>query len=260
MEDEKLMYKLIIIGTIIVFVLIVIINSVSFVKTGEIGIVTQFGAVTDRVMTAGLNFKAPFIQGVKKINCKTQEMTTLNSGATKDLQDISIEVSINYAVNVEQAPNLYKTVGKDYKDIILTPILADTIKNASAEYTAEETITKRAELASKIYEKLNERLSEQGITITNVNITNLNFSEAYNQAIEEKQIAQQKTLTAQQELEIAKVNAEKKRVEAQGTADANKILNESLSQENLQKQFLDKWNGQLPTTMSGTAIPFLNIN
>ena len=248
-------------GVMLVILLIVMLfNTIVFVKTGEIGVVTQFGAVQDRVMTAGINFKIPFIQGVKKMNCKTQEMSTDNASSTKDLQDITMNVSVNYCVNVEKASELYKTVGTKYQDIILTPTLADTIKTVSAEYTAEETVTKRAELSSKIYEKLNERLNEQGISIVNVNIINLNFSEAYNQAIEEKQIATQRTLTAQQELETARVEAEKKVVEAQGTADANRILNESLSEENLQKQAIEKWNGVLPGTMAGDTIPFLNLN
>ncbi len=211
-------------------------------------------------MQAGINFKIPFVQGVKKMNCKTQEMSTKNESSTKDLQDIAIEVSVNYCVNVGQAHQLYKNVGTKYQDIILTPILADTIKTASAEYTAEETVTKRAELSNKIYEKLNARLNEQGISIVNVNIVNLTFSEAYNQAIEEKQIATQRTLTAQQELETTKVEAEKKKVEAEGQAEANRIINESLNSDNLQKQFIDKWNGQLPSTITGDTIPFLNIN
>lgn len=257
--DNKEVKNLIKEGIGVFLAIVILFNTIVFIKTGEIGVVTQFGAVQDRVMTAGINFKFPFIQGVKKINCKTQETTSESNGATKDLQDISLTVSINYSLNVEKAPELYKTVGKDYKDIILTPILTDTIKTASAEYTAEETITKRAELSSKIYEKLNERLNDQGIMVINVNIINLNFSDAYNQAIEEKQVAQQRTLTAQQELEIVKIEAEKKITEAEGTAEANRIINESLNSDNLQKQFIDKWNGQLPSTITGDTIPFFNI-
>lgn len=255
-NEKKTISPILLIGVVAIILLF---NSIVFIKTGEIGVVTKFGAVQDRVMTAGINFKIPFVQGVKKINCKTQETSSESNGATKDLQDISLTVSINYSLNTEKAPDLYKTVGKDYKDIILIPILTDTIKTVSAEYTAEETITKRAELSSKIYEKLNERLNEQGISVINVNIINLSFSEAYNQAIEEKQVAQQRTLTAQQELEIVKIEAEKKITEAEGTAEANRILNESLSEENLQKQAIDKWNGQLPSTMTTETIPFLNI-
>lgn len=264
--DKAIKRGIKVIGAIIALI-IILANTIVFIKTGELGVVTKFGAVQDKVMTAGLNFKIPFIQSVKKINCKTQEMNTENDSASKDLQDIHMTVSINYAVNVEKAPDLYKSVGIDYKEVILTPILADTLKNATAEYTAEETITKRAELASKIYEKLNTRLMDQGISVINVNITNLNFSDAYNQAIEDKQVAQQRALTAQQELEITKVEAEKKIVEAQGTAEANRILNESLTQENLEKQKLEnqskaieKWNGQLPGTTLSEGIPFLNIN
>lgn len=258
MDNEEKKIGIIIIA--IILGVILFFNSIVFVKTGEIGIVTRFGAVQDRVMQAGINFKIPFVQGVKKMNCKTQEMSTKNESSTRDLQDIAIEVSINYCVNVEQAHQLYKNVGTKYQDIILTPILADTIKTASAEYTAEETVTKRAELSNKIYEKLNQRLNEQGISIVNVNIVNLTFSDAYNQAIEEKQIATQRTLTAQQELETTKVEAEKKKVEAEGQAEANRMINESLNSDNLQKQFIDKWNGQLPSTITGDMIPFLNIN
>lgn len=251
------------IGTIIITIIlggILFFNSIVFVKTGEIGIITKFGAVQDKVMQAGINFKIPFVQGVKKMNCKTQEMSAKNQSSTKDLQDIEIEVSVNYCVNVGQAHQLYKNVGTKYQDIILIPTLADTIKTASAEYTAEETVTKRAELSNKIYEKLNERLNEQGISIVNVNIINLTFSDAYNQAIEEKQIATQRTLTAQQELETSKVEAEKKKVEAEGEAEANRIINESLNSDNLQKQFIDKWDGKLPSTIIEDTIPFLNIN
>ena len=267
MEKQiKEMKKSITTVALIVLVIIVILNSIVFIETGEIGIVTQFGAVQDKVLQAGINFKVPFIQGVRKINCKTQELTTENNSASKDLQDIAMSISINYSVNIDKAPELYKRVGQNYKEVILTPTLADTVKSATAEYTAEETITKRAELSSKIYEKLNERLEDQGISITNVNIINLDFSEAYNQAIEDKNIATQNTLKAQQELETTKVEAEKKVTEATATAEANRILNESLSQENLEKQRLEnelkaieKWNGQLPSTMTGDTVPFLNL-
>lgn len=266
-EKEIKMVKNFIISVIVIIIGIVILcNSIVFVKTGEIGIVTKFGAVQDRVMTEGINFKVPFMQGVKKINCKTQEISTENNGASKDLQDIFMKVSINYCVNVDKAPELFRTVGNDYANVILTPILTDTIKSATAEYTAEETITKRAELSTKIYEKLNERLNEQGISIVNVNITDLTFSEAFNKAIEDKQVAQQNTLKAQQELETTKVEAEKKVTEATATAEANRILNESLSQENLEKQKLEneqkaieKWNGVLPSTMTGDTVPFVNL-
>lgn len=256
-----------IIGTILGVGIIIFLCSISIIKTGEIGIVSRFGAVQDRVLTAGVNFHIPFVESVKKINCKTQKLDNENESASKDLQTVNTKVSINYSVNSTKAPDLFRVVGTDYEAVIITPILTDTIKSVIAEYTAEELITKRNNVSTRIYEKLNTRLEEQGITVSNVNITDLQFSEAYNKAIEAKQVAQQEALKSKEELEKTKVEAEKKVVEAQATADANKIINESLTADNLEKQKLEnqanaisKWNGVLPSTMASDTVPFLNVN
>lgn len=259
MKDEEIEMKVGMCVIITILVIVVLCNSIVFVKTGEIGIVTKFGAVQGRVMNAGINFKVPFVNGVKKMNCKTQKYDIESGSASKDMQDVSAKISINYSVNIDNASKLFREVGKNYKDIILEPTVLDTFKSVTAEYTAEELITKRPEVSQKLYEKLQERLNKQGIDIINTNITDLNFSDSFNKAIEEKQVAEQNVKTEQQNLEKTKVEAEKKKIEAQATAEANRILNESLSEENLQKLAIEKWNGQLPNNMSG-AIPFLNIN
>ncbi len=244
----------------IVLGIVLMCNTVVFIKTGEIGIVTKFGAVEERVMTQGINFKIPFINGVKKMNCKTQKYDIESGSASKDMQDVQAKISVNYSVNVENASKLFREVGQDYLSIILEPTILDTIKSVTAEFTAEELITKRPDVSQRLLNRLQERMQSQGINIVEANITDLNFSESFNRAIEEKQVAEQNVKTEQQRLEQIKVQAEQKKVEAEGTAEANRILNESLSEENLQKLAIEKWNGQLPTTITDGTVPFLNVN
>jgi len=112
----------------------------------------------------------------------------------------------------------------------------------------------RNEVSDNSLKEIQAKVEKYGITIEDFNILDLNFSEAYSQAIEEKQVAEQKVLTAQQELEKAKVEAEKKLVEARATKEANDLLKQSLTQDVLLKQFIEKWDGKLPTTYAGEDI------
>ena len=123
-----------------------------------------------------------------------------------------------------------------------------------SEYTAEQTITKRNEVSDKCLDEIQNKMSKYGINIAEFNIIDLDFSQAYNQAIEEKQVAEQKVLTAQQELEKTKIEAEKKIVEAEATKKANDLLKQSLNDELISKQFIEKWDGKLPTTYAGEDI------
>ena len=112
----------------------------------------------------------------------------------------------------------------------------------------------RNEVSDKCLEEIQNKVKKYGIIITDFNIIDLDFSEAYNQAIEEKQIAEQKVLTAQQELEKQKIEAEKKIVEAEATKKSNELLEKSLTDKILTEEFIKKWNGQLPSTFAGDDI------
>lgn len=258
---DKNVKKTIITVCIALIMIITVMNVIVIVPTGFVGIVTRFGAVKEKTMVAGINVKFPFIENVQTMNCKTQKLDLDSSSASKDLQDVKANISINYSIDTITASELFKTVGVDYVETVLRPSALDTIKSITAQYTAEELITKRPEVASEMLKAFNMKLNSKGITISNSNIIDLNFSEAFNKAIEEKQVAEQNVKTEQQKLEKIKVQAEQKVVEATSTAESNRILNQSLSVENLektrlenQKQFIEKWNGTLPTTMLNDGI------
>lgn len=246
----------------LLWLLLMLFGCFSTIKTGEIGIKTRFGKIIGSTTNEGIVFKLPFEQ-IKKINIKVQkyENEEAFSTSTKDLQIVNnIKVAINYQIDGSRAVNLFKTVGTNYNTTVLEPAIQETIKAVFSKYTAEEIVTKRSEISLDMNNTLDERIKEYGINSVAVSINNFDFSESYNQAIEKKAVAEQEVETSKNQLEKAKIDAEKKKVEAQGEAEANALLEQSLTDQIIAQQFIEKWNGQLPTTMTGDAIPFINAN
>lgn len=253
--------------TVIIMGIVVLIASITTVPTGYVGVKTRFGQVQDDVIQEGFNLKAPFIESIVKIDCRTQKYEIATEASSKDLQKISnLKVVVNYNVDKNNANNLYKEVGKDYQTVLIEPAILESIKQGISQYTAEETITKRSEVADVIINLLKNKLENKGVTVTALNITDLSFSEEFDTAVEQKQIVEQETQKAQYELEKAKVENEKKIENAKADAEVMRQQNEQITDnylrlkeiENEQKA-IEKWNGQLPTTTSD-AIPFINVN
>ena len=255
----------IIIGILIIGA-IVLIASIKTVPTGYVGIKTRFGQVQEDMIQEGFNFKAPFIESIVKIDCRTQKYEVTTEASSKDLQKVSnIKIVVNYNVDKTKANQLYKEIGKDYQTVLIEPAILESIKQGMSQYTAEELITKRSEVADVIMNLLKAKLEEKGVIVSALNITDLSFSEEFDKAVEEKQIVEQETQKAQYELEKAKVENEKKVENAKADAEVMKQQNAQITEEYLklkelevQQKAIDKWNGQLPTTTSD-AIPFLNI-
>ena len=251
---------------IIVLIALMVLFSISTVPTGHVGIKVRFGAVQNDYIIEGLNWELPLIESIKKMDCRTQRVDVEGEGASRDLQTVSTYIAVNYRVNQEKAFELYKTVGMNYETILIKPATQESMKTSLAQYTAEELITKRAEVANLLLETLKNKLEQKGIIIESVSIINLDFSDAYDNAIEQKQVAEQEAKKAQQELEKAKVEAEKKVVEAQAEANALKVQKQEITQDLLelrrienQTKWIEKWNGQLPTTTLSDTIPMFNI-
>lgn len=240
----------------LLWLFIILFGCFSTIKTGEIGIKTRFGKIVGNTTNEGIVFKSP-LDKINKINVKVQkyENNDALSTSTKDMQIVNnIKVSINYQIDGKKAVELYKTVGTNYKETVLEPAIQETIKAVISQYTSEELVTKRSEISLDINETLDERINKYGINSVSVAINNFDFSDAYNQAIEQKAVAEQEVETSKNQLEKAKVDAETKKVKAQGEAEANKLLEQSLTKEIIEQQFIEKWDGKLPTTYAGEDI------
>ena len=266
MKNERGNILSIVLATITGIIVFLLILSISTVPTGHVGIKVRFGAVQNDYIPEGLNFKTPIIETIKNIDCRTQRVDVEGEGASKDLQTVNTYIAVNYRVNQEKAFELYKTVGMNYEVILIKPATQEAMKSSLAHYTAEELITKRAEVASMLQDALKTKLEAKGIVIESIAIVNLNFSQTYNDAIERKQVAEQEAKKAEQELEKAKIEAEKKVVEAQAEADALKVQKQEITADLLElrrieneAKWIEKWNGQLPTITLGDNVPMVNI-
>ena len=239
---KKLIVSVIIVGV----VLVAGFSAVRMIGTGKIGVVTQFGKVTGRELTEGLSVVAPLgINSVSIYDIKVQKEVADTQAATKDLQDVTAEVVLNYHLNRGEVSKIHQTVGAQYKDKVVSPALSETFKSASAKYNASELITERALLKKDVYDQLRDRLEKYGIVVDDVSITNFRFSDSFAKAIEDKQVAQQNAERAKFNLEAAQTDAQAQAAQAQ-----------TLSDNYLRKLAIDKWDGKMPSTVAGDGTVF----
>ena len=261
--------KYVLLAIIVIFLIITFFNSFKTIPTGFVGVKTRFGQVQDTMLNEGLNLKIPFIEKIVLMDCRTQKTEYTMEASSKDLQKISnYKIAINYNITKDTANQLYKSVGVDYKNIIVEPAIQSVMKDSVANFTAEELITKRNEVSEFALNKLSPKLQENGITLTSLNILDLAFSNEFDTAVEQKQIVEQETQKAQYELEKARVENQKKIENAQADAEVMAAQNAQITDNYLklkeienQKAMIEKWNGQLPTTMTGSDVSSIfNVN
>lgn len=246
----------------LLWIILLLFGSFTIVNSGEIGLKVRFGKITNTPISEGINWKIPGIEKIVKVNVKVRkyENETALSTSSKDLQIINnIVINVNYQIDNTKAVSLYKNVGNNYEDVVITPAIQESVRSIISQYTAEELVTKRSEIANAINDNLNQKLNSYGINVLSTAIKNFDFSAEYNAAIEKKAVAEQNVLTAQQELEKTKIDAEAKKVKAQGDADANMVLEKTLTKDVLLQQFIEKWDGKL-STVSGNENGFINIS
>jgi len=274
----------VIIILILLITLVVGMNSFAIVGPGERGVLTTFGQVEPYSLGEGIHFKTPIIQGASLIDVKTQKVTADASAASKDLQVVSATVALNYKVNADQAHLIVQTIGMDYRSRVIDPAIEESVKAATAQFTAEELITQRALVKNTIEENLKSRLAPYSITVQNLSITNFDFSPEFNAAIEAKVKAEQDALRAERELDRIKVEkqqaitqaeAQNERVKLEADAEAYaikqradseayalQVVREQLSQSNdlIAYESIQKWNGSVPNYMlGGGVVPFIDL-
>jgi regulator of protease activity HflC (stomatin/prohibitin superfamily) len=260
METTKKITTLtsIILGILILLVLSL--GSFTIVEPGEKAIVIRFGTI-QRVLEPGMSLKAPLIDRVVVLDVQVQKLETEASAASKDLQNTTARIAVNYQLEQGNEQLLYSMIGLSYQTTILNPAVQESVKAATAKYTAEELITKREAVREDIRKNLVERLKNRYIMVTDVNIINFAFSESFNEAIEAKVTAEQQALASKNKLEQTKYEAEQRVVQAKAEAEAIRIQSEALKENKglVELEAVKKWNGVLPTYMMGNSVPFVNI-
>lgn len=250
---------------IVVLVAVLAIQSFTIVEAGHRGVVLQLGAVQPKVLEEGLHFKIPFIQTVLPVEVRVQKAESSQVSASRDLQTVTTTLAVNYHLDGSTINNLYQNVGMEYRARIVDPAIGEALKAVTAQYTAEELISKRSEVSAKVKEVLATKLSLYNVILDDINITEFKFSEEFNRAIEQKQIAEQQALKSKLDLDRIKIEKEQEITRAQAQAEALRLQKQEVTPELIelrqieaQLKAIEKWDGKLPN-VTGGATPFINV-
>lgn len=262
MENTKFsLVKVITFSVIGLFALITLISSFYTIGAGERGVLTKFGAVVGEVKQ-GLHMKIPFAESVVVFDVQTQKEQTDANSASSDLQTVSTKVAVNYNVDPTKVSTIYTFIGEDYGAKIIDPAIQETVKAVTANYTAEQLITKRAEVTASIQEKLTEKLAVNNIIVTSVNIVNFDFSGQFNAAIEAKVTAEQNALAAKNKLDQITYEGQQTIVSAKAQAESIKIQTEAINSQGgasyVALQKIKAWDGHACTNYCGLDAMFIN--
>jgi regulator of protease activity HflC (stomatin/prohibitin superfamily) len=235
-------------GAIGVIVILLLGTSMTTIDVGERGLVIGFGQ-TKEVLAQGFHFVNPFYS-VRTFNIRNNKYEATANSASSDLQQASISVAVNFNIDESKIVDIYTTYGENYMDRIFVQNVQEAVKSVSAKYTASELITKREQVKADIKSKMQD-MTANVVIITDVAITNVDFSDSFDAAIESKVKADQQALEAEAQLRTSKLQSEAIRVQADAIKNAG-------GEEYVRLEAIKKWNGVLPTTVGG-AVPFINI-
>ena len=283
---KKILSRGSIIAIIVVLLAIVAVNGFTTVPVGSTGILLTLGKVQEGVtISEGLHFKIPFVQQIVSMDNRVKKLELNTEAFSKDIQTVSAKLAVNYRLRPEMSFSVYKTHGTGYEQNIIIPATHEVLKSVCAQYTAEELISKRAESSDKMRDELDAKLTDMGITVTDFNIIDFDFSDEFINAVEAKQVAEQvkkkaatenETAIAQAEREKqvsitqAEADAEKMRIEAEAKANAVKLaaeaeafrlqsINENLTDFTIRNTIAENWDGKLPAVVGSDGMSIMQL-
>ena len=259
---------------VLVIIGVTIAGAVQIVDAGHRGILLHWNAVDTSTLPLdeGLHFVTPFADSVVNMEVRTLKYVKSTSSASRDLQTVSTAVTVNYHPAPNSVHFLFKEVGMDYENRIIQPAIEEVVKQVTANYNAEELITKRPQVKSDIESAISERLIDFNIVTEVVSITDFQFSSLFASAIESKVEAEQKAFRAENDLLRIEVEARQHEAQALGIAQANiaeaqgeakaiTIINQALSNNPHYLEWLktQAWDGKLPLVVGEGGTPFIQI-
>jgi len=238
------------------------------VDAGNLGVVMKWGEIQDVALQEGIHFRTPVKTQIVNISTRVHKMEASATASSKDLQVVSTKIALNYRLDAARIVEVFRNVGTRIavENTIVDPALQESLKKATAQYTAEELITKRQEVKETLAESIRQTLAKSDILVTELSITDFQFDPQYQQAVEAKQVAEQRALTARNDLARIKVEAEQAEAKARGTANAmlaraeaeakaQELLRKTISPEIVYLRAVEKWDGRQPSVVGdGGAI------
>ncbi len=272
---------------IIIVVIVLATSAFVIVDSGHVGVVRTLGAVQPVPLPEGFHLKKPFLDNVEQIDIRLTKAQSKSAAASKDLQTVQTQVTVQYSITGPTAPKTFQKIGtrEIVAATIVEPAIQESVKAVTAKYTAEQLVTKRAEVKLQIQEAIEKFINitlldkevPTALQIANVAITDFEFSDEFNKAIELKVRAEQEALQALNEKTKRVTQAEASYQEQKLAADAaaydievrSKSKADAIEREAralksnpelIQLRLSEKWDGTLPKFTGGGAIPFINID
>lgn len=262
MQKKKLIINLF--AIVAVLAILAVPLSIKTVGASQRGVVLNWGAFNGRVLQPGLNWRVPVMQHIVKMNVSVQKSDVTATAATKDLQDVTTIIALNWSLQPERVGDVYVSYQRSIDTRLILPSVQEAVKAATAKFTAEELITRRSEVRDEIRVNLLNKIEQAHVIINEFNIVEFTFSSSFNTAIESKVRAEQEALTAKNQLDRVRFEAEQRIATATAEAEAIRIQAGAIQQQGganyVNLKAIEKWDGKLPQQfVPGSALPFVTL-
>ncbi len=246
-------------------ILITALGSYFTVPAGSVAVKLRFGKIVDSY-TEGIHVKIPFVDKVEKFSVRIKKDSFQTEAFSKDLQTVKLTLAINHRIQPDTIISIYRNLGPDYTNTVLRPMVEEWTKAVLAKYSAEAVISNRVQVAQELDQILKSKMQEKQVIVSDIAITDFDFSPQFLKAVEEKQIAEQEAKRATNLVEKVKKEAEQKILQAEAEAKSLRLQREVVSdnliklrQVEAQLKAIEKWDGRMPTYMAGGEMPFVMV-
>ena len=245
-------------------VVVLALSAFFIVPPGEVAIKTRLGSIVDSY-SEGMHFKLPLVESVTGFSIQIQRANIKTQAFSKDLQTMNVLLVVNHRIQRETAVSIFRNLGPGYVDNIVNPAVQEVFKAIAARYSAEKVISERSTLVEEINAEVKERLTKKEIIVTDISVVDLDFTDQFLKAVEDKQVADQQAQMAGKLVEKAKRDAEQAIAKSRGEAEALRMQREQVTPQlielrkvDAQLKAIEKWNGVLPGYV-GAGVPFISI-
>jgi regulator of protease activity HflC (stomatin/prohibitin superfamily) len=231
------------------------------IKSTERGVLSTFGKISSGVIDDGLHVKIPFIQTVKKVNVQQKKFDGNENSYTRDVQTSEVQYTINYDLVRENVNNLIKNVGDDYHNRIVVPFIRSAMKQAFGNFAATEIVENRDAVRREIENTLRHTLDSNYFLNIQFQLVNIDFDDDFENAIKEKQVAEQQALKAKNVTIQIEEQAKQTKIRAEADAEAIRIKAKALESNPklVEYEAVQKWDGKMPQYMMGNSLPLINL-
>ncbi len=250
---------------LIFFSIIIVFMSFFIVSPGTVAVKTRLGKIVGSY-GEGIHFKIPILESVTKFSIQIQRADIKTQAFSKDLQTMDVHMVVNHRIQQGTVVSVYRNLGLYYVNTVVDPVVQEVFKSIAAKYSAEKIIGERNELVKEVNEEVKQRLMAKEIIVTDISVVDLDFTDQFLKAVEDKQIAEQQAKMAEKLVEKAKKDAEQQIAKAKAEAESLRMQREAVTSQLIelrkveaQLKAIEKWNGVLPGYVGG-GVPFISID